>query len=129
MTHELLILSRYVYFAELFPNHLRNKGMTIGMAAISLMNIMWLQAAPTAFKNISWRFYLCFIIPAYLFAIVCWFFYPNTKGLALEEIAALFGDDVQQDVYPSTIQNASEVPNPDKDSQAASLEAKHLEKA
>ena len=87
-----------MYFAELFPSHLRNKGMTIGMAAISLMNVMWLQAAPTAFANIGWKFYLAFIIPAYLFAIVAWFFYPNTKGLALEEIAAIFGDEVRTDV-------------------------------
>ena len=79
---------------ELFPFHLRSKGMTIGMAAISLMNVMWLQAAPTAFENISWKFYLCFIIPAYLFAIVAYFFYPNTKDLALEELAAIFGDEV-----------------------------------
>lgn len=67
--------------------------MTIGMAAISLMNVMWLQVAPTAFATIKWKFYLCFIIPAYLFAILCFFVYPNTKGLALEEIAALFGDE------------------------------------
>jgi hypothetical protein len=73
--------------------------MTIGMAAIALMNVMWLEAAPYAFKAISWKFYLCFIIPAYLFAIVCFLFYPNTKGLALEEIAALFGDVVETDVH------------------------------
>ncbi|KAF2654662.1 general substrate transporter [Lophiostoma macrostomum CBS 122681] len=91
--------TQYVYYAELFPNHLRAKGMTIGMAAISLMNVMWLQVAPTAFEKITWKFYLCFIIPAYLFSIVCFFYYPNTKGMALEEIAALFGDEVEQDVY------------------------------
>ena len=85
--------TQYVYYAELFPTHLRAKGMTIGMAAISLMNVMWLQVAPTAFATIKWKFYLCFIIPAYLFAILCFFVYPNTKGLALEEIAALFGDE------------------------------------
>jgi hypothetical protein len=45
----LLDGTQYVYFAEIFPNHLRAKGMTIGMASIALMNIMWLQAAPTAF--------------------------------------------------------------------------------
>lgn len=72
--------------------------MTLGMAAISLMNVMWLQAAPTAFKNVGWKFYLAFIIPAYLFAAVAWFFYPNTKGLALEEIAAIFGDEIRTDV-------------------------------
>lgn len=91
--------TQYVYFAELFPNHLRAKGMTIGMASISLMNVMWLQVAPTAFEKITWKFYLCFIIPAYLFSIVCFFFYPNTKGLALEEIAAIFGDEVGSEVY------------------------------
>ena len=90
--------TQYVYFAELFPTHLRNKGMTIGMAVISLMNIMWLQAAPTAFENIGWKFYLAFIIPAFLFSIACWIWYPNTKGLALEEIAAIFGDEVQTDI-------------------------------
>lgn len=87
--------TQYVYYAELFPQHLRGKGMTIGMGAISLMNVMWLMSAPTAFEKIGWKFYLCFIIPAYLFAIVCLLFYPNTKGLALEEIAALFGDEVE----------------------------------
>lgn len=71
------------------------------MASISLMNVIWLQSAPTAFEHISWKFYLCFIIPAFIFAIICLFFYPNTKGLALEEIAALFGDEVRTDI-PTT---------------------------
>lgn len=106
-----------MYFAELFPAHMRNKGMTIGMATISLMNIMWLQSAPTAFENIGWKFYLCFIIPAYIFAIICWMFYPNTRGLVLEEIAALFGDEVQPDIYSPPLQQISQ----DKDSNSGSL--------
>ena len=31
-------------------------GMNIGVAGICLMNIIWLQAAPTAFNNIGWKF-------------------------------------------------------------------------
>ncbi|KFY14232.1 hypothetical protein V492_02761 [Pseudogymnoascus sp. VKM F-4246] len=119
--------TQYVYFAELFPAHLRNKGMTIGMATISLMNIMWLQSAPSAFKNIGWKFYLCFIIPAYTFAIICWVFYPNTKGLALEEIAAIFGDEVQSDIYSQPPQQTSQ----GKDSDSCSMTvapAEHDEK-
>ncbi|CAK7199700.1 hypothetical protein SEUCBS139899_002383 [Sporothrix eucalyptigena] len=105
----LLDGTQYVYFAELFPQHLRAKGMALGMAAISLMNVMWLQSAPTAFATISWKFYLCFIIPAYIFAIVCLLFYPDTKGLALEEIAALFGDEVQAaDVFVAEDASSSE---------------------
>ncbi|OAA60210.1 General substrate transporter [Niveomyces insectorum RCEF 264] len=121
--------TQYVYFAELFPQHLRAKGMTIGMAAISLMNVMWLQAAPTAFKNISWKFYLCFIIPAYLFAIVCLLFYPNTKGLALEEIAAIFGDEVQADVFLANNNNVGGVDavHIDKESQLTGSSPEHVE--
>lgn len=104
--------------------------MTIGMGAIALINIIWLQSAPTAFKNISWRFYLVFIIPAYLFAIVCLFFYPNTKGLALEEIAAIFGDEVQAEVYQAE-ENAHDVraAHPDKESQLTGSSPEHQEHA
>jgi hypothetical protein len=45
----LLDGTQYIYFSEVWPNHLRAKGMTIAMATIALVNIMWLQAAPTAF--------------------------------------------------------------------------------
>ncbi len=99
------------------------------MAAIALMNVMWLEAAPYAFQAISWKFYLCFIIPAYLFAIVCFFFYPNTKGLALEEIAALFGDEVGHDEFLAQ-ENVTEVgkQNPDQDSQISGSRPEHHEK-
>jgi hypothetical protein len=54
LTHQffaefLLHGTQYIYFSEIFPNHLRAKGMTIAMAAIALVNIMWLQVAPIAF--------------------------------------------------------------------------------
>lgn len=45
----LLDGTQYIYFSEIWPNHLRAKGMTIAMATIALVNIMWLQVAPTAF--------------------------------------------------------------------------------
>lgn len=42
--------TQFVYCGELFPTHLRAKGMNLGVAGICLMNIIWLQAAPTAFE-------------------------------------------------------------------------------
>jgi hypothetical protein len=41
---------QFVYLGELFPTHLRAKGVCLGVSMISLLNIVWLQAAPTAFK-------------------------------------------------------------------------------
>jgi hypothetical protein len=41
--------TQFSYLGELFPTHLRAKGVCLGVAMISLMNIIWLQSAPTAF--------------------------------------------------------------------------------
>jgi len=84
--------TQFVYLGEIFPTHLRAKGMSLGCSAIALMNVMWLQVTPIAFDKIGWKFYLCFIIPGILSAIMIWVFYPDTWGLPLEEVAALFGD-------------------------------------
>ena len=40
---------QFIYLSEIWPMHLRAKGMSLGVAMISLMNIVWLQSAPTAF--------------------------------------------------------------------------------
>jgi hypothetical protein len=71
---------------------------------ISLMNIIWLQSAPTAFENIGWKFYLAFIIPGTIGSVIMWFFFPNTLGLPLEEVAAIFGDHDEVAGYMRDIQ-------------------------
>jgi hypothetical protein len=66
---------------------------------ISLMNIIWLQSAPTAFNTIGWKFYLCFIIPGTIGGVVMWVWFPDTLGRPLEEIAEVFGDREEVAVY------------------------------
>lgn len=39
--------TQFSYLGEIFPTHLRAKGVCLGVAMISFMNIIWLQAAPT----------------------------------------------------------------------------------
>ena len=48
----------FVYYAELFPNHLRAKGLALVVATICLTEIVYLEVSPTAFANIGWKFYL-----------------------------------------------------------------------
>lgn len=62
--------TQFSYLGEIFPTHLRAKGVCLGVAMISLMNIMWLQAAPVAFVHVGWKFYLAFIIPGTIGAVV-----------------------------------------------------------
>lgn len=93
---------QFVFLSEIFPTHLRAKGISLGMAGLNVINIVWLQVAPTAFKNIGWKFYLCFIVPGTVMALIILYWFPNTKGMPLEEIAALFGDEVQYVVDPAS---------------------------
>ncbi|KAF2642444.1 MFS transporter [Massarina eburnea CBS 473.64] len=95
--------TQFAYLGELFPTHLRAKGVSLGVAVISLTNIVWLQAAPVAFINIGWKFYLVFIIPSAIGGVAMWFWFPDTNGLPLEEIAAIFGDEEEVAVYQAEI--------------------------
>lgn len=88
----------YFYIGEIWPTHLRAKGYALGIAALALANIIWLQAGPTAFANIEWRFYIVFIVFAALGGVVTWFF-PDTLRKPLEEVAALFGDEDLAEAY------------------------------
>lgn len=81
------------YTAEIFPTHLRAHGMTLNMATYALTNIIWLQAAPTAFANIGWKYYLFFISITTVGTVVIYFTFPDTLNKSLEQVAGLFGDD------------------------------------
>lgn len=81
------------YAAEIFPTHLRAQGMTIAMATYCVSNIIWLQAAPTAFKTIEWKFYLFFIVITAIGTVVIYTTFPDTLNKPLEEVARLFGDE------------------------------------
>ncbi|OAL29863.1 hypothetical protein AYO22_01769 [Fonsecaea multimorphosa] len=96
--------TQFSYLGEVFPTHLRAKGVCLGIAHISFQNILWLQVAPVALRTIGWRFFLCFIIPGSIACVVMWVWFPDTKGRPLEEIAALFGDVDEVAIYQHEIE-------------------------
>lgn len=82
----------YAYMAELFPNHIRAKGLVIAVATLTGTNVLWTQVAPTGFASIGWKFFLCFIISCLILGVGYWIFLPDTLGVPLEEVARIFGD-------------------------------------
>lgn len=40
------------------------------------------------------RYYIVFCVWLFLYMVVIYFFFPETKGLGLEEIAQVFGKDI-----------------------------------
>ena len=93
----------WAYLGEMFPTHIRSKGYSLAMSVLALSNVVYTQAAPTAFATISWKFYILFIVLTFIGGIVVWFYYPDTRDLPLEELAALFGDADEVAVYQAEI--------------------------
>lgn len=54
--------------------------------------------APTTFATIGWKYYIVFIVIPSCGLPIIWFYFPETKGITLEEIAALFDEKVAIDV-------------------------------
>ncbi|KIW29745.1 uncharacterized protein PV07_05534 [Cladophialophora immunda] len=78
--------------AEFFPTHLRAKGATINVVTFCVVSILWTQSASSAISNIQWRFFLVFICITAVTSPIIYFFFPDTQGKSLEEVALLFGD-------------------------------------
>lgn len=98
-----------VFYSEIFPNHLRAKGVAATIAVIVLTDLVYLQVAATAFAHAGWKFFLLFVLLSGLGAIWAYFFIPETKGLPLEEVAAIFGDREEIAVYSDEINVEGEV--------------------
>jgi MFS family permease len=47
-----------IVYAELFPNHLRSKGIALSVSVNALTDLVYLRVTATAFRNIGWKFYL-----------------------------------------------------------------------
>ncbi|GAA6019156.1 hypothetical protein JCM10207_006563 [Rhodosporidiobolus poonsookiae] len=85
----------YVYVSEIWPNHIRSKGVAVSTAGLWLVSLIFLSAAPTAFANIEWKYYFPFICCTVVACLAVPKFWPEVNGLSLEETAAKFGDHVE----------------------------------
>ncbi|VUC25612.1 unnamed protein product [Clonostachys rosea] len=89
-----LHLAFFIYCSEIFPNHIRPKGMAWSTGWLFLTTIPYLEAAPTAFEKVQWRYYILFIVLTSINIVIIYFLFPETKGLTLEEVGERFNDEV-----------------------------------
>jgi len=87
-------VNQFIVASEVFPSHLRSEAASLSISAIFLADVLWLQLQPTASAAIGWKYYLVFVCLGIVHTIHLYFFLPDTAGMALEEIDAVFGKEV-----------------------------------
>ncbi|OAG39744.1 hypothetical protein AYO21_06019 [Fonsecaea monophora] len=97
-----------VYCTEIMPTNIRATGTASGYALFNLIVIMLVQVTPMAIEAISWKYFMIFVICDVVFIVIFILFYPETKNKTLEEISAIFGDEVAETLEEAG-QHVSEV--------------------
>ncbi|CZR63798.1 related to transporter (major facilitator superfamily) [Phialocephala subalpina] len=84
----------YIYVPEIMTMAIRARGSSIAVCSNVLVNIIFNQVSPIAFAHVGWKYYSLFLCTNLLGAVVVFLMFPETKGKSLEEISAIFGDEV-----------------------------------
>lgn len=70
----------YVYCSEIFPTHIRAKGMGWSISIFFLSTLPFLESSATGFATIGWKYYLLFIILPSINVILLWIFCPEVMS-------------------------------------------------
>ncbi|KAI8677605.1 hypothetical protein NCS56_00650800 [Fusarium sp. Ph1] len=88
----------WVYPSEVLPLRLRQRGSSISTAANWIFNYMIVQITPISIDNIGWRTYIIFAVLNTLWVPLIYLFFPETKGLELEDVDRLFAVEHARDI-------------------------------
>ncbi|RCK54454.1 Lactose permease [Candida viswanathii] len=102
----------FLYISEVVPYSHRAKGLNILQVSINIFLIYNGFVNPIAMDAIQWKYYIVYCCILGVEVIVIYFFYVETSGYTLEEVAIVFGDD-PKDLQPH-LSSASEKPSVEK---------------
>ncbi|KAF9877023.1 sugar transporter [Colletotrichum karsti] len=81
------------YPAEIWPYQLRARGTALTQMTTYLGIFFNVFVNPIAMDAIGWKYYLVFVVILIIGTIIIYFFYPETRGHTLEEMAVIFDGD------------------------------------
>ncbi|KAF3937840.1 hypothetical protein ABW19_dt0207195 [Dactylella cylindrospora] len=81
----------WVYGSEIFPNHVRAKGLCIAASGSSIGSVIVTQIWPVGIEKIGSKTYYIFFAFNVVSIWLIYLYYPETKGKSLEELDGLFG--------------------------------------
>ncbi|KAL0256833.1 hypothetical protein SLS55_007642 [Diplodia seriata] len=78
------------YPCEIWPFALRARGVAVTVATTQAAILFNTLVNPVALEAIGWRYYIVYVVLLVGIGATCYFFYPETRGYSLEEIARVF---------------------------------------
>ncbi len=82
------------YTVEILPYHIRAKGLTLCFVFTNAAGVFNQYVNPIGLEKAEWKFYFLYIGILVFEVAIMYFYYVETMGPTLEEIAILFdGDD------------------------------------
>ncbi|WQF79377.1 Putative major facilitator, sugar transporter, major facilitator superfamily [Colletotrichum destructivum] len=78
------------YPAEIWPYQLRARGTALTQMATYFGIFFNVFVNPIALEAIGWKYYLVFVAILVVGCFIVYFFYPETRGHTLEEMAVIF---------------------------------------
>jgi MFS family permease len=82
------------YTVEILPYKIRAKGLTLCFCFTALSGVFNQYVNPIGIEHLRWKFYFVYIVILVIECLTIYFFFVETKGPTLEEIARLFdGED------------------------------------
>lgn len=64
---------------------------------------------PIGLESITWKFYFVYIVILVIECIVIYLYFPETRGLTLEEVGHLLDDDEMSDVVHSRVEKVAHI--------------------
>jgi MFS family permease len=84
------------YPCEIWPYRLRSRGLTVTFVSTVLAIFFNTFVNPIALEAIGWKYYFVFVGVLICFGLTAYFFYPETRGYSLEQMAVIFdGEDAE----------------------------------
>ncbi|KAF2104987.1 general substrate transporter [Rhizodiscina lignyota] len=80
----------FSYGAEILPYHMRLKGLGILLSVQSVAQAFNQWVNPVALKSITWKYYIVYIALLCMYLALVVFFFPETRGLTIEEVSLIF---------------------------------------
>jgi MFS family permease len=103
----------WIYTSEIFPMSVRGTAFAICSNTQSIAGVVMGQAFPSMFANMGFKSFYVWMGVNILLVIAVYFWFPETKGVPLEEMDALFGgngkteeviNNAEEHQYPKSIE-------------------------